>query len=333
MSTDGFELVQWEEQPLDEAGGLNFASLSPTVPAPCHRPNMDLVPIAYLDFSDCTGCEHQKEKEIARPKAKPKPAAKPRSRQKATARKAAPKPKTKKIRVKKTTSKKNTQPRAKIACAKKRPEPKQSALEKEEEKLSQKTPVVEFEKECNLSLAFDWPTRLMNCILCGVQQHPNIHVRLHTEFSGAGTAEFAMQALSGVSHNKITSEFVSAADWDKVPQLALSNNLSGDTHIFSDIGHVMSPSMKDRVERLVPVQILISKADVLKAVGSSEYMGRMIGSGSEGDEQRPTWNVHGLFKKSKKKPSHPTEFGGVLKARGLGTALKDYILVSEAIRL
>lgn len=240
--------------------------------------------------------------------------------------------------MKNTKTKTKTKPTAKAkqakASSRKRQKQEQTtpASSKDDAKLAEETPVATFDNaDHELSFAFDWPNRLVSSLCSQGVEIPKIHVRLHTEFSGAGTAEFALNALTGATNGSITTELISAADWDKVPQIALKNNLPGHTHLFSDIGHVMSPMMKERVERLVPVNILLSKADVLKAVGSSDYMGKMADSASEhNDSDHPVdWSVYSIFKKGKKRPILPTEFGGVLKARVLGTALKDYILVSE----
>ena len=166
-----------------------------------------------------------------------------------------------------------------------------------------------------------------------VQDHP-LHVRLSTEFSGACTAEFALQAVSNASDGKISAEMVSSADWGVVPQRVLKANAGEKSHVFQDIASIMTNEMKERIDRMVPVQVLVSKADVLKAVGSAEYMGSMVNSSdSEGGVNPPPvegWSIDGLFRRGKKKKRAFSDYGGMIKCRLLGTALKDYILVKEA---
>ena len=198
----------------------------------------------------------------------------------------------------------------------------------EEEKLASKTPEIVFGDSHPLSQVFKWPERLMSSMLPS-SDDKKLHVRIHTEFSGAATAEFALAAISAASQGKITEEAVSSADWAAVARKALQENTSPETHIFSDIAAIAPPDMKEKNSRMVPVDILISKADVLKAVGNPEYLGHMSGSDTEvgGDKTDVKWSVDGLFKKGKKRPSSPQDFGGMIRVRNVGTALKDYVLV------
>lgn len=340
----GFEIVPTDfGQPMN----MDFSgqpSVAPGVGAPI---DSDLIPIAYLDFdfsnmektspapASSAGRNSEKTKKHEPASSSRRRTKTPKASAKARVYKQKPKLKTKKN---KNKVKKSGKGKAKGASrrrqqntAKDRRRVKQGEnhkLSQEEEKLAMKTPEVVFGDSHQLSQVFNWPERLMTSMLPS-SNDKKIHVRIHTEFSGAATAEVAMAAISAASHGKITEEAVSSADWAAVAKAALKENTSPETHIFSDIAAIAPQDMKEKINRMVPVGILLCKADVLKAVGNPDYLGHMSGSDTEagGDRAGVKWSVDGLFKKGKKRPSQPQDFGGMLRVRNLGTALKDYILV------
>ena len=309
------------------AQGFNCASVQLEAAA-SHNVNIDMMPIADLDVTAMASSRLPKLKPKAKAKAKQNADAGKRAKRNKKPQSRKPR-QIKKILQKKSSAsgarktKKNLSSMAKAIANR--------SKAKETQPTVADTPVVTFGETHRLSRAFQWPQRLMRSLLGTQERRQDLHVRLHTEFSGAGTAEVAMEAIASASCGKITFDTVYAADWDASSQAALLTNVAKapSCHVFSDIGGLMSEEMKDRVDQMVPVHVLISQADILRAIGNPDYMGHMTGCGSEQSAKPDDYNFESLFKKGKKVPGKLTEFGGVLKAKFLGNALKDYILVKE----
>lgn len=338
-SMSGADLnLNLEVVPYDNnfAQGFNFASTTcnTTTPTAPTDMNLDLVPIADLDFSSIL--EPKAQHGSACPAPKPKPKAKSVSRSKSKlskkAKGGAGKSASRLAGKAKAAAKLRHPKRTKAVVKKFRKRTRDPKASSPKIQSPEVTPTLTFGESHRLSRAFLWPHRLMNCVLPQCHLKKPVHVRLHTEFSGAGTAEVSMQGIASASNGMVTFDPISAADWDATSQKALLNNVANNhqTHVFSDIGDIMSPEMKDQVDLLVPVKVLISKADILRAVGNPEYMGRMHGFVPTQCEGEDHCDVENLFKKGKKIPRKVVDFGGVLKAKFVGNALKDYILVKEA---
>lgn len=89
---------------------------------------------------------------------------------------------------------------------------------------------------------------------CDAQKKP-VHVQLWTEFSGAGTPEFALKALASQVPEHLSMQVMSQCDWSPTAQTCCINNSDKDTHLFSDIADIMSEEMKARAERRVAVEV------------------------------------------------------------------------------
>ena len=105
-----------------------------------------------------------------------------------------------------------------------------------------------------LAKAFQWPQHLTQQLL---QHHPPdkpLHVQLYSEFSGAGTAEFAAQALEAAC-DPLCVDVVSVADWNTNAATALVANTGPETHVFGDIAEVCSEKMRRLCDRPMCVKV------------------------------------------------------------------------------
>ena len=110
--------------------------------------------------------------------------------------------------------------------------------------------------ETPLKQLFQWPehmTRMFFNDCCDSQKKP-VHVQLWTEFSGAGTPEFALNALASQVPEHLSVKVMGQCDWNNAAQTCLINNSDQETHLFGDIAGVMSEEMKARAERRVAVE-------------------------------------------------------------------------------
>ena len=205
---------------------------------------------------------------------------------------------------------------------------------------------------------------MMNHILGQLTPKAAVHMQMFTEFSGLGTPEFSMKALSAAAPAVLQVKVRSCCDWDTNCQTALVNNSDPDTHVFADIADVLTDEMKSRVQRKVLVevprnhfenilyvqvagfrffvktyrhvwvlffaldpQVNISKQDILRAIGSPDFMtGHIpdsdIDHGLPKEKPKCKMGVDDLFKRGATQRNF-----GLLKAKFLGNALKDYQLL------
>jgi hypothetical protein len=111
--------------------------------------------------------------------------------------------------------------------------------------------------ETPLKQLFHWPEQMAKVFFtdcCDAQKKP-VHVQLWTEFSGAGTPEFALKALASQVLEHLSMQVMSQCDWSPTAQTCCINNSDKDTHLFSDIADIMSEEMKARAERRVAVEV------------------------------------------------------------------------------
>lgn len=106
---------------------------------------------------------------------------------------------------------------------------------------------------------FHWPTLLLDRIFTHFSDtcppsNGKLNIRLHTEFSGAGTPEFALKALASASRGKIGVKVLSQSDVDGSCQKVLIANAEPETHVFADIMEVCPPEMTTEIERYVAVK-------------------------------------------------------------------------------
>ena len=112
--------------------------------------------------------------------------------------------------------------------------------------------------------SFHWPSVLLQSFTESEgrkdQDHMSkpVHVQMWTEFSGAATPEFALEALAGAT-DKLTAEVISTGDWGTNPRTTLMNNTDSKTHVFGDISDVLTDEMKMLAERRVPVEVTCPK--------------------------------------------------------------------------
>lgn len=111
--------------------------------------------------------------------------------------------------------------------------------------------------ETPLKQLFHWPEQMAKVFstdCCDAQKKP-VHVQLWTEFSGAGTPEFALKALASQVPEHLSMQVMSQCDWSPTAQTCCINNSDKDTHLFSDIADIMSEERKARAERRVAVEV------------------------------------------------------------------------------
>lgn len=130
--------------------------------------------------------------------------------------------------------------------------PKRSEEQKEK-------PANDVFKETELKKSFQWPRVVMQKVLqemeYEVQELGPTHVQLFTEFSGAGTPEFSLAALSAAAPQWLTSCVLHQADSASTPQRALLNNRSETAHTFGDIEELCSKQMLQKTQRRVAVEV------------------------------------------------------------------------------
>ena len=95
----------------------------------------------------------------------------------------------------------------------------------------------------------------MNTILPNVSNFGKVHVQQFSEFSGAGTAEFALKALASALPDKLSARIMHQSDWNKAAQNSLINNSDADTHVFGDIKEICSDDMNRKTSRRVAVEV------------------------------------------------------------------------------
>ena len=111
-------------------------------------------------------------------------------------------------------------------------------------------------QETDVKALFRWPALMMD----ELRQHlpaqggKPLQVQMFSEFSGAGTAEFAMSALAAAAPGLLSCVVVRQGDWSSAAETALINNAQKDTHIFSDIEDISSVPMKSKTSRRVAVE-------------------------------------------------------------------------------
>ena len=114
-------------------------------------------------------------------------------------------------------------------------------------------------RETELKKSFQWPTVVMQKVFeemdHEVKEIGPTHVQLFTEFSGAGTPEFSLAALTAAAPQWLTSCVVHQADIAATPQRALLNNRSETSHVFGDIEDVCSKQMLQKTQRQVAVEV------------------------------------------------------------------------------
>jgi len=110
-------------------------------------------------------------------------------------------------------------------------------------------------KETNASRLFKWPGMMMQKIFSENAAGKPVHVQLWTEFSGAGTAEVALNSISSAC-DVLTSETMASADWATNSQMALINNCTDEhQHVFGDIADVCPSSMLEKAKRKVALTV------------------------------------------------------------------------------
>ena len=113
-----------------------------------------------------------------------------------------------------------------------------------------------------LETLFHWPKHLMNIVakmkhdeLDSKDCSKPLHIQLWTEFSGCGTAEFALDAITSAAQNNMSMRVMSQCDWDNAARTALINNSGPDSHIFGNIQDVCSSEMLAKTSRKVAVEV------------------------------------------------------------------------------
>lgn len=107
---------------------------------------------------------------------------------------------------------------------------------------------------------FSWPRRMIETIFNKMSKPgEKIHIQQFSEFSGAGTAEFAMTALAAAAPDILSSRVMHQADWDNSASRALINNAEDDSHVFGDIRDICSEEMVRKTSRRVAVEVAICK--------------------------------------------------------------------------
>ncbi|CAE6937046.1 RSN1 [Symbiodinium microadriaticum] len=213
--------------------------------------------------------------------------------------------------------------------------------EKKERKEPNKTAVFLAGGDKPLASAFAWPFHLMKLLLSKHPPEKRLHLQLHSEFSGAGTAEIAAAAICNASQGMLTVDVVSVGDWDATARTALLSNTSSATHVFSDIAQVCDAGLVAECQKRVAVKVLMTSSDVTRACGSFAFMSGTApaenthvvgvpgdlevlqdGDGDYRSDAVPV-DIESLFKRESRKE----ETFHILKM-GVGNALKDYQLLS-----
>ena len=155
-----------------------------------------------------------------------------------------PKSKTKKSKAKQARSQQVKKARLSAKTNTRGPKPRKQQKPKPQHNA------VFFAEDTRLAKAFEWPQHMMKKIL---ENHPPtkpLHVQMYSEFSGAGTAEFAMQGLAAAtSRDRLCVDVVSVADWDSNAASSLVANTDAETHVFGDIAEICSERMRRLCDR------------------------------------------------------------------------------------
>ena len=307
---------------------LNIIGASDVLPGSAAQPSPDTGESNFTDVFDdlplvgltnpqaSVAARTQTDRTTAEPKAKlkakAKTTAKNKSKSTASAKaKAKPTASAKaKARAKKLAK---SRAKAKAAAKLKKPKtrqvrgakPKEQKVhkEKKERKEPNKTAVFLAGGDKPLASAFAWPFHLMKLLLSKHPPEKRLHLQLHSEFSGAGTAEIAAAAICNASQGMLTVDVVSVGDWDATARTALLSNTSSATHVFSDIAQVCDAGLVAECQKRVAVkaglltlyrytererererdtamfsfmsptlQVLMTSSDVTRACGSFAFM-------------------------------------------------------------
>ena len=157
-------------------------------------------------------------------------------------------------KVRKTTIKLKRVPKPKT----KTPKPKQAAKAGKASAKTRAQIQPQFARPTKWSSYFEWPVLLLRKLFkCFPAAKPEkqIHLKLHTEFSGAATSEFAAAALAAASDGKLSFDVVSQSDIALSCQRVLIANSEPSTHIFGDIMELCGDEMKKAIENPVAVKV------------------------------------------------------------------------------
>ena len=110
-------------------------------------------------------------------------------------------------------------------------------------------------KTTPLESLFQWPKFMMEKVLSLNKHQRPVQAQVWTEFSGAGTAEIALDALAAAAPSKLQAKVISQADWDRSSQTALLGNHGQSVHLFGDIAGLCSEEMITEAELRVAVEV------------------------------------------------------------------------------
>lgn len=110
-------------------------------------------------------------------------------------------------------------------------------------------------KATRLEKLFRWPQHMVNAVLREYESDgKSIHIQAWTEFSGAGTAEFALKGICSKT-NALSCRIMSSADWGQAASTSLINNSDDHTHVFGDIADLCPSDMMQQVQKRVAVTV------------------------------------------------------------------------------
>lgn len=157
---------------------------------------------------------------------------------------------------KRRVKKGQTQKRSKGSSSKPPRKPKtRSGLEKPTE--IDESYSKELYKRTALEGCFHWPRAMIDQVCSGHAKGKHVHIQLSTEFSGAGTAEFAAKALCESSNGKLSCQVLGCADWASNSKHALIKNCDASTHVFGDIAGVCPSEMMTKANRKIAVTVTL----------------------------------------------------------------------------
>lgn len=107
---------------------------------------------------------------------------------------------------------------------------------------------------------FSWPRRMIETIFNKMAKPgQKIHIQQFSQFSGAGTAEFALTALAAAAPDILSSRVMHQADWDNSASISLINNSEDDSRIFGGTKDICSEEMVRKTSRTVAVEVTVCK--------------------------------------------------------------------------
>ena len=121
----------------------------------------------------------------------------------------------------------------------------------------------ELYKQTALEGCFHWPKAMIDQVCSGHAKGKRVHLQLSTEFSGAGTAEYAAKALCESSNGTLSCQVLGCADWASNSKHALINNCDASAHVFGDIANVCPSEMMAKANRRVAVTVTFLETDVV----------------------------------------------------------------------